>query len=117
MSLGTLGIQSERSHDTGDLRYRQRELLRQWRSFLAFYVAASVKLGLQHSNTPKSHPGSIARPHTLFDALPLPFRMTKAARNTKRDPPGNASLDQLVDSVHLIVQSGNGFPALRPGSR
>ena len=33
MSLGTLEIRSERLRDTGHLRYRQRELLRQWQSF------------------------------------------------------------------------------------
>ena len=39
----------------------------------------------------KSHPVHIARTHTLFDALPSSLRMTKAVRNKKLDPPGNAS--------------------------
>jgi hypothetical protein len=77
MSLGTLGIQSERSHDTGDLRYRQPELLRQWRSFLAFYVAASVKLGLQHSNMPNLTPGQLLARILFLMRYRLPFRMTK----------------------------------------
>src|ERR1700674_71494 len=39
MSLDTLEIRFERSRDTGHLRYRQRGLLRQWRSFFGTFTS------------------------------------------------------------------------------
>jgi hypothetical protein len=83
MSLGTLGIRSERLHDSRHLHYRQREPLRQWQSFSGLLrrgLSQSEEYGVEHA---ESHPGSIARAHTLFDALPLPLRMTRAAKNKK----------------------------------
>jgi hypothetical protein len=79
MSLGTVGIRSERLQDTADLGCRQRELLRQWQSFsgpLGRGLGQLSSTAYQHA---ESDPGSIAHTHTLFDALALPLRMTRAA--------------------------------------
>ena len=50
MSLDTLGIRFERLHDTGHLGYRQRGLLRQWRSSLVL-----LRRGLSQVRNTFSH--------------------------------------------------------------
>jgi hypothetical protein len=44
MNPDTLGIRFERLRETARLGYRQRGLLRQWRSFLILVVVASAQV-------------------------------------------------------------------------
>jgi hypothetical protein len=50
MNLDTLGIRFERLRETVHLGYRQRGLLRQWRSFLVLLRRGQVRNTFSHSS-------------------------------------------------------------------